>query len=350
MDKYLFIRADGNSEIGLGHIMRTMTIANVFRENGYNCLFLSSCPISKEVFARYNYKVIELEYDYREKTEKEANYIIELVKNYGEGLILVDSYYAGNDYLSLLKGAMPLICINSTKNKLCTDFLINENIACDKKYLTDLYSNSGTKLLLGQDYSLVRKEFTEQEYSLKKEVGRILITTGGGDQYNFMTTFLQRIKDKGKYRTIEFLFISGACNANYYELEKEAEGVENVQIIQDAADMGLLMNDSDLAISAGGTTILELAVVGVPSIGIAVANDQVAGLSYMGQNGMIEYAGRILEEGFWDELFLKIDLLINDYEKRLKNSVESKRQIDGKGAYRIFIEITSQLIEECKTE
>ena len=64
MNKKLFIRADGNSTIGLGHIMRSMTIALEFRKIGYECIYLSSKPVANDIFERYGFDVIELDYDY----------------------------------------------------------------------------------------------------------------------------------------------------------------------------------------------------------------------------------------------------------------------------------------------
>ena len=55
MNNRFFVRADGNGEIGLGHIMRSMTIANEFRKNGFECIYISSKPISLDIFNRYSF-------------------------------------------------------------------------------------------------------------------------------------------------------------------------------------------------------------------------------------------------------------------------------------------------------
>lgn len=339
MKDVLFIRADGNGDIGLGHIMRSMTIASVFKDMGFECIYISSAPINKKVFDRYDFKAIEIDYPYDNKSIKEACEICELIKQKEAKYILVDSYYINNEYLEQLKKYSSIICINSTRYRLRTDFLINENIACDRDYFDDLYSGSDTKLLLGSEYSPIRTEFCNRKYRMKNKVKKILVTTGGGDQYNFMTNFLKKISKKGKYGTLNFLFISGGCNVHYEDLVKESNGLSNVIIVNDADNMAELMENSDLAISAGGTTVLELSVMGVPTIGIAVADDQVAGLSFMHHIGMICYAGRITEPEFWNNVCAYFDLLLKDKETRKQLSEQSKKCIDGKGAGRIYHQI-----------
>ena len=157
MNNRFFVRADGNGEIGLGHIMRSMTIANEFRKNGFECIYISSKPISLDIFNRYSFDVVEIDYPYDSKSISEAMFISRLLNK--QDYILVDSYYTKNEYLSILKEAARLICINSTTNRLTTDYLINENLACDRDFLGELYSGSDTKLLLGPEYSPIREEF-----------------------------------------------------------------------------------------------------------------------------------------------------------------------------------------------
>ena len=339
MNHVLLVRADGNSEIGLGHIMRSMTIANTFRNAGFECIFISSAPITREVFNRYGFPVIEIKYPYNDKTREEAQEISDIIHERCAKYILVDSYFINNEYLNILKESTELICINSTRNKLTADYLINENIACNRAYLETLYSESGTKLLLGPEYSLIREEFCGRSYNVKESVKRVLITTGGGDQYNFMTYFLKLLKEKNKYSGMEFLFISGGCNIHYNDLLKESAGLENVKIISNADNMAELMQKSDIAISTGGTTVLELSVIGVPTIGIAVADDQEAGLEYMDHIGMIYYAGCITDTGFWKKVLRQFSDILTDIEIREKLSNTARKYIDGKGAERIYHQI-----------
>lgn len=342
MNKYLFIRADGNEKIGIGHIMRSMTIANAFRKAGYKCIYISSKPINREVFDRYKYDVIEIDYPYDSKSIAEAHDVLNIMKKYGNGHLLVDSYYVNNDYLGVLKQGTNVVCINSTRDRLNLNYLINENIACDREYIEQLYSGTGTKLLLGSDYTPIRDEFINNNYEVRRKVNRIIVTTGGGDQYNFMTELTKRIKADRRYESIEFTMISGGCNIYYEDLVKEANSANNITVISNPANMAELMLESDLAISAGGSTILELSVLGVPSIGFSVAEDQKAGLFFMDKIEMVKYAGHITDERFWEVILTELNNAIEDYSSRMNLSNKSRKCFDGKGAERIFLEITGE--------
>ena len=345
MKKRLYIRADGNGDIGLGHIMRSMTIANVFKEHGYECTFLSSLPINKELFLRFGFDYIEVDFPYDNKSITEAEWIVKKIYDHGKYFFLVDSYFASNEYLSILKKNFTLVCINSTKNLLITDFLINENIACDKDYFNKLYSGRNTKLLLGAEYSLIRKEFLNKEYSVKKKVMNVLVTTGGGDQHNFMTMFLKNVKKHNVFEDVSFTFVSGSCNYHYEDLILVAKEFDNVKVVVNSSNMAKLMQDSDLAITAGGTTVLELSVIGVPTIGVALGDDQEAGLMYMGGNGMIRYVGKPSDREFWKTIMSALEELIKNELCRKKISNKSKEIIDGDGANRVFSEITGEEYE-----
>ena len=342
MKRSLFIRADGNETIGLGHIMRSMTIANEFRKRGYTCTFLSSAPVSKEIFDRYGFEVIEIGYPYDSKTDAEARQIAEILARNEAKYILVDSYHTNNGYLNILRNSAAMICINSTGKRLATDYLINENIACDRDYIEELYSGSGVRLLLGPEYTPIRDEFRGKSYQASPTVKKVLVTTGGGDQHNFMTELLRMIKAESLYKDIQFTFISGGCNIHYDELAWEAVGCGNVQIIQNSAKMAELMWESDMAVSAGGTTILELSVTGVPAIGMAVAGDQEAGLAFMGHIGMIKYVGRVTEKEFWHRFFTAFNEMLYSYACREKMSKKCRSYLDGNGAERIFHQITGE--------
>lgn len=335
MSRVMLIRADANEKIGIGHVMRSMTIADAFRKAGYQCIFVCSEPVDRKLFSGENFEVIALDYDYKAKTVGEAREISSLIARYAAEFVLLDSYHLNNEYLRILREHAKTICINSMPDKWETDYLVNLNIACDPEYFYVLYSGTGTKLLLGAEYMPIREEFLGHDYTIRDKVRRIMVTTGGGDQHNFMTGFLESVKVQPCFKDIQFVFISGACNVHYEELVSLGEKSENVSVISSPDNMAEIMLDCDLAIASGGTTVLELSVIGVPTIGIAVADDQVDGLEFMHKGGMIQYAGRVEDVDFWRNIFMLLDRLIEDREERTRMAEFGKKEILGDGAQKI---------------
>jgi len=97
-----------------------------------------------------------------------------------------------------------------------------------------------------------------------------------------------------------------------------------------------LLSDMDVCISAGGQTLYELARVGVPTVGICVAENQRLNVEACHSQGFVEYVG-------WDDADLcnrirKVFGTLN-YEKRLQMYEAARRCIDGNGVRRIVGEV-----------
>ena len=333
--KKIMVRADGNPAIGMGHIMRSMSVMSVLKEWGWQCIYACSSPAPVEFIKKRGFEVIELSFPYREKTREEGRELLKIMEERGISKIFVDSYFAGNDYFSLLNAQVKVILINSAKERFDVSMLINENIACDKSFFAKLYQGTNTNLLLGKDYTPLRAEFLGVPYEAGQEVKNILLMTGGGDQYNFLGQFVLKMREKKKYGEISFLCVSGMANSHHKELSAAAQGLPNVRVVHGTDNMAGLMAGCDLAVSAGGTSVLELAAVGVPTVAFTVAEDQVEGIGYMDRLGFLVSAGSIASPGFWNRLFDQLDALLADSEKRRKMACEAKKQMDARGAARI---------------
>ena len=97
--------------------------------------------------------------------------------------------------------------------------------------------------------------------------------------------------------------------------------------------MKKVMLDSDIAISAGGQTLYELARVGVPTIAISVADNQLGSIRGWQKTGFIEYAG------WWEDDFgIRAKNILSQvkdpYIRRVKSEI-GRKLVDGKGAKRV---------------
>ena len=106
--------------------------------------------------------------------------------------------------------------------------------------------------------------------------------------------------------------------------------------------MKQVMLESDVAISAGGQTLYELARVGVPTIGICVAENQLGNLKGWGKAGFLEYAGWYKKSDLMKELKRSLEYL-EDASVRKSKSKAGKEFIDGKGGFRVIDEIGTLL-------
>jgi spore coat polysaccharide biosynthesis predicted glycosyltransferase SpsG len=102
----------------------------------------------------------------------------------------------------------------------------------------------------------------------------------------------------------------------------------------DAAQMKQIMETSDMAVSAGGQTLYELARMGVPTIAVSIIDNQQYDIDGLLKAGFIEYAGSWEDEHLEDAI-VRACYLLSGREERLKRSVIGRAIVDGLGASRI---------------
>ncbi|WP_242832572.1 glycosyltransferase [Clostridium saccharoperbutylacetonicum] len=152
------------------------------------------------------------------------------------------------------------------------DFIVNQNInARDLNYEDNI--NSSTKLFLGTQYCMIRDEFREAYKSkvIKKEIQDILLTLGGMDNNNNTLKILEKIKDINKKLHV---VIGSAFDKELIEKIQDITKRHNNIYIYENVNMAQLMLKCDVAISACGSTLYELAAMSVPTIGIVLAENQ----------------------------------------------------------------------------
>ncbi len=118
--------------------------------------------------------------------------------------------------------------------------------------------------------------------------------------------------------------------------------MSNLTVYHDVSDMASLMKKCDIAITAGGSTIYELAAIGVPMICFSYALNQEQLVRYMGENVTVSIGSfdkdkdttlKNLEREFLG--------LCDDYNKRKEISLKEKRVVDAQGVMRIVQKITN---------
>ena len=165
--------------------------------------------------------------------------------------------------------------------------MINYNAFADKTYYENLYRGRKVVLAIGSEYVPVRPQFLNVPYEVREQVKEVLITTGGGDHDNIAAAVLETIQRPGCHYHV----IVGQFNP-YFSRWKQLE-LENdlIHVHHNVTDMASLMRQCDLAVTAGGTTIYELAAIGVPFLCFSYAENQEALTTYIGTEKIAGYCG-----------------------------------------------------------
>lgn len=336
-----YIRADANSEIGSGHVMRCLAIANALRNKHIESVFITADDNSVELIKSYGYQIIILHSNWK-NLDEEVQKLVELISQKKIECLLIDSYFISEDYLEKIRLCTKIIYLDDINKFIYpVDILINYNIYANIKIIKEYYTQTKTKLLLGCEYAPLREEFRNKKVELKKKVTKILITTGGTDTYNMAGHILQFLNKKDEFDKVSFYIVVGSYNRHIAHLEEISKQYGNIILHRHVTEMSKLMTECDIAVSAGGTTLYELCSCAIPAISFSFADNQLDAVKEFNRQDIIYYAGdtRVDMTSCLCRIEERLKQLILDYELRKKLSERMSSLVDGLGSGRIADEI-----------
>lgn len=331
------IRADGNSKIGMGHLMRCLSIAQALKEEEMKVLFFTAAQESAAVILERGFacEVTGVPYD---RMEEELPFLCDALRKNGVNLLLTDSYQVTERYMAALNEICPVFYLDDTGEKIYPSFgLINYNIYGDLLPYRKRVSEK-TKLLLGSKYAPVRAEFRNTPYEVRDRVKTILITMGGSDALNISGALCGKLLQVLS-ETVEIKVICGRFNPHLSSLQNMAEAanrdVRRIDVLVDVKDMWNHFAEADLCISAAGSTMYELATMGVPTVCCYYVENQRQIAEGFAVKTPVVNAGDYSADGpaVLDTILREIAALTGDREKRYALSEAMKQVTDGKGAF-----------------
>lgn len=361
----LYIRADGNTKIGMGHVMRCLSVAEAAADmdTQRQPVFITADAGCRSMIEDRGFRVIVLDTDYRDMMS-ELPFIEKIFQEEADiagTVLLVDSYQAGCEYYLALKKLVRVACFEDMGDAYPVDLLINYNI-----YAPDLrgnYSGVGSnsraaerypeKVLLGSRYMPLRKAFQEQaEYVVADKITDVMITTGGSDPYFATAAFVEALcsDDMIAGQGIHLHLVSGPFNQFADELKRRYQDCGNrecrgkscdkkvlITVHENVKDMRSLLLKSDVVITAAGSTVYEVSSIGVPMIVFYFAENQRQGAETLGRLTDIVNAGCFAEnpEMVADSVREALRRCIIDISYRELLSRQENGLVDGKGAHRI---------------
>lgn len=336
MDK-LFIRVDMNNIIATGHVMRCMAIADAAKDMGICSVFILADNQAESFITSKGYETIILGTMWND-LNNEIPQMLSLIEKEKINNLLVDTYQATEEYLNSISMVTNVCYIDDLGLMECNI----DKLVCYSHFYNDLnfherYNNALESgkinhiplMALGIDYVPLRKCFENlSAKKVKEKPSKLLIMTGGADQFNAINRILSSISIEN-YENI--WAICGRYSQYYDELTEKYAGT-NVDILYSVDNIHELMQKADIAISAGGTTIYELCACGTPSIIYTLADNQVKNAKRFDEKNIMSYTGDIRYDSFEADITNLLDYY-SQYEVRLDKSIHMK--IDGCGAKRI---------------
>lgn len=247
----LVIRADASVEIGFGHVMRCVALAQVAAERGLPVVFAGHHADGAAAAIRAH------GFDTSSTLEK----------YWPDGLrphdvVMFDGYrFTPQDYASARGTGARVGAVDDRGEGIYpVDVLLHQNLRSSPNFEVP----DDAVVLIGPRYAMVRQEFRSRR-RLRTEGSRLLLTLGGSDAAGLSAQLVTWAK---QHRTPwELTVVLGPAASN---LAADSD----VTIMRAPEDVGAVFGSADVAIAAAGSTTWELSCMGVPSMLIQVADNQ----------------------------------------------------------------------------
>lgn len=324
------ILTEGRASVGFGHITRCLSLTHAFKKKGIKPhFFVHGDKNVRSFLKRDQYEIINWMRNKR---------ILRSLKDCD--IAIVDSYLADRSFYLSISNLVKVPVYFDDDRRLNYPRGIVVNAAPHTQDL-NYHKTSGVNYLLGEKYIPLRKEFlTIPTKKIRKEINSVLLLFGGRDMHNMIVKLLHLLSKKYFTWTKQVVVGGRLKNVGFFKKIKDAK--TEFLYDQDATGMKKAMLKADLAISASGQTLYELARVGVPTIAIMIAKNQVNNVKGLKKIGFIEYAGL----GSNKKIFHKVNVLIDkmtSFHLRQQKYIIGRRFVDGKGSDRIVKAILKKL-------
>lgn len=362
-------RTDASLQIGTGHVMRCLTLADALQVAGAHCYFICRKHPGNLIaqIRQRGFMVRELPADIEVlvtdelATEAQSIYAAWLGANWatdaaqtkvGVGAaavdwLIVDHYAIDARWEQALRpSCRKLMVIDDLANRPhhC-DILLDQNYGSMQEQYLKLVPDY-CKMLVGSNYALLRPEFSKwREFSLKRrkspEFKKLLITLGGVDPDNITGEILNQLKQSNLPKDIEITVILGANAPHLTNVQTLAQTMGYKTIVKaNVSNMAEIIANADLAIGAAGTTTWERCSLGLPTLLLGISQNQVQAKKTFRSLGFtfIDLYSDDPNKGV--EIFAEINYL--DLINQKVNIT-----IDGKGASRVVEHIFFQLEINC---
>jgi len=333
-------RTDASSQMGTGHFMRCLTLADELKKKDSHVCFISRNlpPHLRDMLIQRGLEYVllsippisepidELEHANWLGTSQtqDAQITIQALSNKSWDWVVVDHYALDERWESLVR----VKC----KKLMVIDDLADRRHDCDVLLDQNYYADMQTRylgkvpelcqLILGPRYALLRDEFRVLREKVKVRTGnvqKILVFFGGIDVENYTSLAIQALAEvKGDFQVD---IVIGAQNPNQEQLRNACVNNSFICHVQ-TTRMAELMASADLAIGGGGGATWERCALGLPTIVIVMAKNQRKSAIDLDAFGAIIHLGdaHMIEK---DDLLRAIEELLINEKSRTQLSIAS---------------------------
>lgn len=344
--KILF-RVNGGKGIGLGHLMREITIAKLLMEfHGAGVRFLVNGDVSvKDILTRYGLPFFTLSAG--GQREEEISMIKSIFEEFKFHMIILDLRGVMSiNYMNSLKSLnVPAVSVDNTSKGAClADINIFPVAYFDDKFLS--HCDIKGEVYGGAEYVVIDDKFNIPHHGKRKHSQnnalKVLVTFGGTDPNNLTERVVRALVETDLSLQLDVIIGPAFRKGNRFE-DLFQKYKEKITLYKNIDNLSGLMSTADIAFTALGITTYELAYMGVPSVIIANFRSDEKYLN------VFKKLGISLPLGYYNDLTggdirRAAGMFVRNKSMLKSMSQKGKRLIDGYGAKRIADIIMEKII------
>jgi spore coat polysaccharide biosynthesis predicted glycosyltransferase SpsG/CMP-N-acetylneuraminic acid synthetase len=326
----VLFRVDGGRDMGMGHVYRSLAIAEALRASSRaDVAFLMKAEHGEAILT-----VSRAGYPVRVAADEQAETFFEHARDFAPEIVINDLHSPGREapYLRALShlGATTVNLVDTPHDLESTDHY-------EQVIVSVMHEARETPegFYAGPKYAILREHFHGREKELRERPGMVLLTFGGSDPQQLTVKAARALR--GLDPRVEVVAVAGpafSCREAFEALQAALIDDRRVPLINEAGGhIADLMLEADLVLCSGGMSVYEIAALGTPGLVLGQNMREDARMRAFAAHGTIEYLGLGTDV---DEaaLLAAARALLDDFPRRRAMSEKGRALVDGLGAMR----------------
>lgn len=271
--RVLFV-VEAGYKVGLGHLLRSRALLLEFTARGHpadlwlhgddSALEGRDWPTNMRLYVSQE----------SVSTDRACDDIDKLLERSSYDWLIVDGYgFSGRTLCARLtaRGAKLLMIDDLADRELTTDILLNQNTTHAEPYANDRVSAS--RFLLGPEYALIDRSYALRRTGSRPhgELRSLLVSFGGVDRHGRTQRVIDLVSRHGP--ALDIVAVAGPYYPYLDQLEAR-RARQGVRVVRNASDLAPLMQQCDLMVMAGGSTVWQACCMGVPMLVLQTVDNQ----------------------------------------------------------------------------
>jgi UDP-2,4-diacetamido-2,4,6-trideoxy-beta-L-altropyranose hydrolase len=323
-------RTNGGASIGLGHVRRCLTLAQVLHKRGAEVRFVvNNDPQVAAYLQKYGVESVPVDdADVRDLRETR-----DYVKRWEAQALVVDSYAVLGECLADSGAPFVVVIDDMADRPFSVDLVVNGAVHARELAYQVLPK---TRLLLGPDYVLLREEFAQEPTrQMRERVERVLITVGGMDPVALTPRLMAWAREALGKVNIDVVVGPFFTKESLRQAEQQGNGDDLIAVHHDPPHIRELMLACDVALAGGGQTTYELAATGTPTVAMMLAGNQTGSLSSLSTKDALLWVGHAHDGDLHEKVVRALASLSARPDVRRAMSRSGRLLVDGRGTVRV---------------